>query len=191
MAYYLSRENVDTFRKRMGLLSIVDPGAWTRVGVHFGLFFGALRGQATPGQLSYWVEKGALSLNGLTGCFAMTELGHGSNVAGLETTCTFDEANDEFVLHTPSITATKWWIGGAAQTATHSVVFARLIVKGKQYGVKCFVVQLRDPKTFKLMPGIVIGDIGAKMGRHGTDNGWIQVFLITSLIPDPNTHSRP
>lgn len=24
------------------------------------------------------------------------------------------------------------------------------------------------------MPGIVIGDIGAKMGRHGTDNGWIQ-----------------
>jgi acyl-CoA oxidase len=104
----------------------------------------------------------------------MTELGHGSNVAGLETTATFDESSDEFVIHTPSITATKWWIGGAAQTATHSVVFAQLIVKGKKYGVKSFVVQLRNQKTFNLMPGIVIGDIGAKMGRHGVDNGWIQ-----------------
>ncbi|RKO83474.1 acyl-CoA dehydrogenase/oxidase C-terminal, partial [Blyttiomyces helicus] len=70
--------------------------------------------------------------------------------------------------------ATKWWIGGAAQTATHSVVFAQLIVNGKRYGVKNFVVPLRDPSTFELKPGIVIGDIGAKMGRHGTDNGWIQ-----------------
>jgi acyl-CoA oxidase len=51
----------------MELLSIVDPGTWTRIGVHFGLFFGALRGGATPAQLSYWVGKGALSLNGVTG----------------------------------------------------------------------------------------------------------------------------
>jgi len=49
----------------------------------------------------------------------MTELGHGSNVAGLETTATFDKETDEFIIHTPSLTATKWWIGGAAQTATH------------------------------------------------------------------------
>jgi acyl-CoA oxidase len=51
----------------MELLSIVDPGTWTRIGVHFGLFFGALRGGATPAQLSHWVGKGALSLNGVTG----------------------------------------------------------------------------------------------------------------------------
>ena len=158
----------------MEVLSIVDPGAWTRIGVHFGLFFGALRGGATPAQFSYWVGKGALSLQGVTGCFAMTELGHGSNVAGLETMAVFDETSDEFIIHTPTITATKWWIGGAAQTATHSVVFAQLYIKGKKYGVKSFVVQLRNPKTFQLMPGIVIGDIGAKMGRHGIDNGWIQ-----------------
>jgi len=49
-----------------------------------------------------------------------------------------------------------------------------LIVKGKKYGTKCFVVPLRDPKTYNLLPGINIGDIGKKMGRDGIDNGWIQ-----------------
>ena len=159
---------------RMQTISLIDPGFWTRFGVHFGLFFGALRGSATSSQFSHWVSKGALALNGMIGCFAMTELGHGSNVAGLETTATFDEASDQFLIHTPTITATKWWIGGAAHTATHTVVFAQLIIRGKRYGTKSFVVQLRDPKTYTLMPGINIGDIGKKMGRDGIDNGWIQ-----------------
>lgn len=66
----------------------------------------------------------------------MTELGHGSNVAGLETTATFDHDNDEFVINTPHLGATKWWIGGAAHTATHTVCFARLIIDGKDHGVK-------------------------------------------------------
>ncbi|KAJ1553171.1 fatty-acyl coenzyme A oxidase, partial [Cladochytrium tenue] len=95
------------------------------------------------------MSKGALALNGVIGCFGMTELGHGSNVAGLETTATFDEASDEFIIHTPTITATKWWIGGAAQSATHC-----------------------------LRPGVLIGDIGSKMGRHGIDNGWIQFTYV-------------
>ena len=172
--YHLENEPMDVFRLRMELVSLVDPGFWTRIGVHFGLFFGTLRGQATPNQLSFWMSKGALNLNGLVGCFAMTELGHGSNVAGIETTAVFDAAADQFVINTPSVTATKWWIGGAAHSATHASVFARLIVSGKDYGVKPFVVPLRDPKTYLLKPGINIGDCGMKMGRNGIDNGWIQ-----------------
>ncbi|KAJ2204620.1 fatty-acyl coenzyme A oxidase, partial [Coemansia sp. RSA 520] len=159
---------------RMSIISVVDPGFWTRFGVHFGLFFGALQGQASPAQLAYWMEKGAFTMQGVTGCFGMTELGHGSNVAGLETIATFDPNTDEFIVHSPTITATKWWIGGAAHTATHCAVYAQLLVGGKRYGTKTFVVQLRDTQTFELMPGVNIGDLGKKMGRDQIDNGWIR-----------------
>ena len=47
----------------------------------------------------------------IIGCYAQTELGHGSNVAGLETTATFDIDTDEFVIHTPTIKAAKFWPG--------------------------------------------------------------------------------
>ncbi|ORE14203.1 acyl-CoA oxidase [Rhizopus microsporus] len=174
LVHHLSNEPIDVFKKRMEIVSLIDPGFWTRFGVHYGLFVGALQSNATSGQLGYWFQKGALSLSGMVGCFAMTELGHGSNVPGLETTATFDEASDQFIIHTPTLTATKWWIGGAAHSATHAAVFAQLIVKGKNYGTKCFVVPLRDPKTYNLLPGVNIGDIGKKMGRDGIDNGWIQ-----------------
>jgi len=109
----------------------------------------------------------------MIGCFGMTELAHGSNVAGLETTATFDENSDQFIIHTPRLEATKWWIGGAAHSATHCAVFAQLIVKGKCYGVKTFIVPLRNPKTYALLPGIAIMDIGKKQGRDGIDNGAI------------------
>ncbi|CAO3678786.1 unnamed protein product [Rhizopus stolonifer] len=174
LIHHLSNEPVDIFKKRMEIVSLIDPGFWTRFGVHYGLFVGALQSNATSGQLGYWFQKGALSLSGMIGCFAMTELGHGSNVPGLETTAHFDEASDQFIIHTPTLTATKWWIGGAAHSATHAAVFAQLFVKGKNYGTKCFIVPLRDPKTYNLLPGVNIGDIGKKMGRDGIDNGWIQ-----------------
>lgn len=111
------------------------------------------------------------------GCFGMTEMGHGSNVPGLETTATFDESTDEFIIHTPSLTATKWWIGGAAESALLCVVFANMIVRGKRFGVKPFIVRLRDDH-FNVLPGIRIGEIGPKMGRNGIDNGWIQFTFV-------------
>ncbi len=36
----------------------------------------------------------------------------GTFIRGLETTATYDPASQEFVMHTPTLTATKWWPGG-------------------------------------------------------------------------------
>jgi acyl-CoA oxidase len=46
----------------------------------------------------------ALAKSGkILGTYAQTELGHGSFVRGLETTATFDQAKDDFVIHSPTI----------------------------------------------------------------------------------------
>ncbi|CAI1983049.1 hypothetical protein SEUBUCD650_0G00790 [Saccharomyces eubayanus] len=171
----LSNRDISIFDKRLSLVANMDPQLGTRVGVHLGLFGNCIKGNGTDGQIRYWLqERGATLMKGIYGCFAMTELGHGSNVAQLQTRAVYDKQNDTFVIDTPDLTATKWWIGGAAHSATHATVYARLIVEGKDYGVKTFVIPLRDPSTSQLLPGVSIGDIGAKMGRDGIDNGWIQ-----------------
>jgi len=171
---YIEVESFEELERRLSLISVFDPQLHTRIGVHLGLFLSCVRGNGSFEQLNYWaLTKEAAYVKNIYGCFAMTEIAHGSNVAGLETTATFDQDRDEFVINTPHIGATKWWIGGAAHSATHAAVYARLIVHGKDYGVKTFVVPLRD-SNHDLMPGVSVGDIGAKMGRDGIDNGWIQ-----------------
>lgn len=62
----------------------------------------------------------------------------------------------------------------AGQTATHTVVIAQTIIDGKNVGLNWFVIQLRDTVTGVVMPNIQAGDIGAKVGHQGVDNGWIQ-----------------
>lgn len=166
-----SEQEINQFFAAMNLL---DGNTATRTGVHFGLFLKTIISSGTEQQASYWLSKGAGDLRKMFGCFSMTELGHGSNVAGLETTAVFDKKTDEFIINTPHSAATKWWIGGAAHTATHTVCYARMLVDGKDYGVKQFVVQLRSTEDFRLKQGIAVGDIGKKMGRDGVDNGWVQ-----------------
>lgn len=170
----ISKETDATPVARFALAAIADPGSVTRISVHFGLFVSTIKGSGTDDQYKYWLSQGCGDLKRFFGSFSMTELGHGSNVAGMETTATFDIETDEFIINTPHLAATKWWIGGAAHTATHTVCFARLIVNGKDHGVKSFVVPLRNINDFTLKPGVAIGDIGKKMGRDGIDNGWIQ-----------------
>ncbi|CAI5758716.1 unnamed protein product [Candida verbasci] len=174
MTKFIETEPYKKFRRRLQLMTVIDPSLGIRMLVNLGLFLNCIKGNGTQKQYDYWAKsKESGVVKQMYGCFGMTELGHGSNVAGCETTATFDEETDSFLIDTPHIGATKWWIGGAAHSATHTVCYARLIVKDIDYGVKTFIVPLRDSQH-NLLPGIAIGDIGAKMGRQGVDNGWIQ-----------------
>ncbi|NNV09159.1 acyl-CoA dehydrogenase, partial [Geobacillus sp. MMMUD3] len=106
----------------------------------------------------------------LLGSFAMTEIGHGSDVAAIGTTATFDPETDEFVIDTPFTAATKEYIGNAARDARAAVVFAQLITAGVNHGVHALFVPVRT-EAGEPMPGVSISDDGFKGGLRGVDNG--------------------
>lgn len=54
-----------------------------------------------------------------------------------------------------------------------AVIWAQLYISGKCYGVHAYVVPLRDNKTHKLLPGVLVGDCGPKNGLNAIDNGFI------------------
>ncbi|CAI2360392.1 unnamed protein product [Moneuplotes crassus] len=112
------------------------------------------------------------------GCFGLTEMGHGSNVRGIEITATYDKMTKEFILNSPTKTAIKFWIGALAKSAHNAVIFAQLYVNENgekvRKGVHAFVLPIRDRITHTPFPGIEIADCGHKKGLNGIDNGWIK-----------------
>jgi acyl-CoA oxidase len=78
-----------------------------------------VREQASEEQKAYWMPK--IENHDIIGCYAQTELGHGSNVRGLETYAKWDPVKKEFEIHSPYLTASKWWNGTMGRTATHAV----------------------------------------------------------------------
>lgn len=62
----------------------------------------------------------------------------------------------------------------AGESATHAAVYAQLIIDGTCHGLQTFIVPIRCRRTGRPEPNVTVGDMGAKMGRNGLDNGWIQ-----------------
>jgi acyl-CoA oxidase len=170
------------------------------IDLHIGMFRMTLQTQATEEQQKKWLTLADQFR--IIGCYAQTELGHGSNVRGIETTAHYDRDHQQWVLNTPTLTSTKWWPGGLGKTATHAAVFARLITPdGVDRGVFPFLVQLRSLDDHMPLPGITVGDIGQKWAYASNDNGFLklkdvripreQLLMRWARVDPDGTFTRP
>jgi flavocytochrome c len=149
------------------------------------IFLSTVIGQGTDEQVRFWLPK--IYNFEITGSYAQTELGHGSNVRGLMTTAEYDSKTEEFVLNTPTLRSMKWWPGCLGKVATHVVLYAQLIIDGKEQGLHVFVLQIRDENHIPLK-GVRLGDLGNKVGDNSNDTGFM--ILENVRIPRENMLSR-
>ena len=155
-------------------LVAADPSLQIKAGVQWGLFASAILHLGTE-QHHDTLLPDAMHLQ-VPGAFAMTETGHGSDVASIGTTAEYDAQTQEFVIHTPFRGAWKDYLGNAALHGTAAVVFAKLITAAPgqprvDHGVHAFYVPIRDPRTGEFLPGVGGEDDGVKGGLNGIDNG--------------------
>ncbi len=167
------------------MLAMGDLSLLVKAGVQWGLFGGAILHLGTERHHAAYLP--AVVKLELLGCFAMTESGHGSDVANLRTTATFDQDADEFVINTPGVSARKEYIGNAARDGRLAVVFAQLMTGAESQGVHAFVVPIRDA-TGAALPGVRIEDCGLKAGLNGVDNGRLSFDHVR--IPRDNLLNR-
>ncbi|GMH40366.1 hypothetical protein BSKO_08270 [Bryopsis sp. KO-2023] len=145
-----------------------DGATATKMTVQFNLFGGTVLKLGTRRHHDALLSK-IDSLDAI-GCFALTELGFGNNAVEMQTTATFDRQTDEFVIHTTTTLAQKYWITNSAIHAKWAVVFAQMIIGSTNYGVHGFLVRIRN-EDMTICPGVRIEDMGHKMGLNGVDNG--------------------
>ncbi|XP_068926690.1 peroxisomal acyl-coenzyme A oxidase 3 [Petaurus breviceps papuanus] len=150
------------------------------------VFSSAIQSSGSP-RHTHFIQK-ILNME-IFGCFALTEVSHGSNTKAIRTTAQYDPTTQEFIINSPDFEASKFWIGNMGKSATHAVVYAQLYTpEGQCHGLHWFVVQIRDPKTLLPMPGIMVGDIGKKVGQNGLDNGFTMFHNVR--IPRENLLNR-
>jgi acyl-CoA oxidase len=166
-------------------LVTADPSLQIKSGVQWGLFGAAVLHLGTERHHEKFLP-GIMSLE-VPGAFAMTETGHGSDVAAIATTATFDVGSQEFVIDTPFRGAWKDYLGNAAIHGTAAVLFAQLITEGINHGVHAFYVPLRDADG-QFLPGIGGEDDGLKGGLNGIDNG--RLHFTDVRIPRENLLNR-
>ncbi|MBV9658945.1 MAG: acyl-CoA dehydrogenase family protein [Verrucomicrobia bacterium] len=163
-------EDIGKFMAAFEILGFHDISLVIKFGVQFGLWGGSILRLGTARHHEKYLP--ATATLDLPGCFAMTEIGHGSNVKDLETVAVYDPKTGEFDLHSPTFFSGKNYIGNAAVHGRIATVFAQLETRGERHGVHAFVVPIRGDDGEPL-PGIRIEDNSQKLGLNGVDNGRI------------------
>lgn len=167
-------------------LHAYSPSLAVKIALGVGLFQNGLLAMGTKKHMEYYTKAWTREL---VACLAITEVSHGSNTKQIRTTATYDRATEEFVIHTPDFEAAKCWVGNLGKTATVALLFAILFTPdGENHGLHAFLVPIRDENTLKVFPGILVGDMGEKIGLSGIDNGFI--MFDNYRIPRDNLLNR-
>ncbi|EXA29911.1 hypothetical protein FOVG_18663 [Fusarium oxysporum f. sp. pisi HDV247] len=105
----------------------------------------------------------------ICGEFMLTEVGHGLDARNLETTATL-QADGSFELHTPTTAASKVMPPATPYCGMPrvAIVFARLMVRGKNQGVKPFIVFLSDADAMR--PGVSSRILPTRPGTKPLDH---------------------
>ncbi|KAK9764702.1 hypothetical protein K7432_007589, partial [Basidiobolus ranarum] len=166
------------------VVGLIDGGTATKLTVNYNLFGGTLLKLGTE-RHRYLIPK----IDNLqsTGCFGLTELGYGNNAIEMETTAIYDNAAQEFIIHSPSTKSQKFWITNGAVHAKYCIVFAQLSVNNKAEGIHSFLVRIRNEDS-SVCPGVTIRDMGRKQELDGVDNALLSFDHVR--IPRENLLNR-
>lgn len=183
--YAGGKDQIGAYLAAFETLAYFDLSLVIKFGVQFGLFGGSVQMLGTERHHRKYLK--AIGNADLPGCFAMTELGHGSNVREIETMATYDFETDEFIIHTPFPSARKDYIGNAAAHGKMATVFTQLKIGEEEYGVHAILVPIRNDENTP-MPGVFIEDNGEKLGLNGVDNG--RLWFNRVRVPRENLLNR-
>lgn len=96
------------FQAESEAMFMFDSSLAVKVSLTFRMFSNAIQGNGKPHHYHFIDDVAQAKIGG---CFALTEVSHGSNAKGMRTTATYIPEKRQFIMHSPDFEAAKCWVG--------------------------------------------------------------------------------